>query len=280
MKLYQFKKLEKRRVETLKNKSLWLARPDKFNDPDDCSIAGLTAINKPQLKVLKEMVEAYYHEEFDFTESVLSDTVVSAIKTYIDNELKGNNEQLTGYIANKANVKPVLKKIWPVAAIKAAIQKSVGICCFFSGGIENVFMWKNYADQHTGFCIEYEYTPCSKSAIRPVSYVSRENWDSPSKGLVVTARELALCPEETFTRVITTKDISFVEEQEFRFVKPRAFLHDSNDDGREVAIPSYLKPIRAYTGSNFSVNSKDLQDQFKEAIRALGIEALPFSEIS
>ncbi|MGV2873322.1 hypothetical protein [Colwellia sp. E150_009] len=275
MKLYRFEKLEEGRCDTLVNKQLWLARPDKFKDEFDCRIAGLSmpSMSPESYRLLNDFLRNYYHAEFNYSDSILTKDFVEKLKEYISkcyakDRFPANSPEYFDAILGNAYLANFFKK---------NLFKPVGICCFFSGDSDDPEMWNNYADKQ-GYCIEYEYMQDERSNIRPVTYSSREHWGGKYNGEFISARELALCPEEALTRLFTTKDINYVQEKEFRLVEPRALQHENDQTGIEVPFPEYLKPIRAITGVEFYNNAQNLLDKFDLVIRSLDVEVTSFSQ--
>lgn len=274
MKLYRFEKLEEGRCDTLVNKQLWLARPDTFEDEFDCRIAGLSMpfMSPESYRLLNEFLQNYYHAEFNYSDSILTKDFVEKLKEYISNSYA--KDRLS---ANSTEcIDAILVNTYLANFFKKNLFKPVGICCFFSGEPYDPKMWNNYADKQ-GYCIEYEYTQDERSNIRPVAYSSREHWGVKYNGEFISARELALCPEEALTRLFTTKDINYVQEQEFRLVEPRALQHENEQKGMSVPFPEYLKPIRAITGVEFDNNEQDLLDKFDLMISSLDVGVTSFS---
>jgi len=271
LKLYRFERLDKERCEALVNKQLWLSRPDSFNDNNDCRFAGLSmpSISPSDFENLKEIVKIYYHSGFDYEGSLLSESTVESLKYYInDSYATERNPDLSFEERLSIN----LRQSALVNKIRSDISNSVGICCFFSGDFGDPDMWRDYGDEHKGFCVEYEYTPEESCNVRNVTYLALpiHDVDLRNEGLVITARELLLCPEETFTRIVTTKSMRFKCESEYRFIG--LFPFSGDEPGKLIVRPLNIKPVRVITGKHFDRNHL----QHKEVLEGTDIEVMSF----
>lgn len=270
MKFYRFERLDKERCEAIVNKQLWLSRPDRFKDNKDCRFAGLSmpSISPSDFENLKKIVEIYYHREFDYEGSLLSESTINSLKDFINNSY-ATERNLDLSFEERLSIS--LSQSALVNKIRSDISNSVGICCFFSGNFDDPDMWRDYGDEHKGFCVEYEYTPEENCNVRNVTYLARpiHDVDLRNEGLVITARELFLCPEETFTRIVTTKSIGFKCESEYRFIG--LFPFSGDEAGKLVSRPDNIKPLRVITGKNFDKN--DIQ--YKGALEKTDLEVIP-----
>lgn len=121
-------------LENLKEDKLRMTTPTNFNDPFDCI---MSMIDEETLKddYLKDYKELY---------CFLSKNFISDKLQYI------HNEYITKYMT---------------------FIKSMQICCF-SSDRDSILMWSHYANQHQGFCIEYNIEEMINRTvpIRPVKY--------------------------------------------------------------------------------------------------------------
>lgn len=73
----------------------------------------------------------------------------------------------------------------------AETSKKDSLVCSFSETAENEYMWKNYANEYNGFCIEYEFAKLQDSnnlLLVPVSYSLKKPmdiWECTSKQYMV-----------------------------------------------------------------------------------------------
>ena len=79
-------------------------------------------------------------------------------------------------------------------------------------------MWAHYADNHRGFCVEYEVrNPRSikvSASLHPISYSSAP--------LILDVEELLFTPKQAIIRIVTTKSSHWAYENEYRTVYLKA----------------------------------------------------------
>ncbi|MDO6506539.1 DUF2971 domain-containing protein [Colwellia sp. 4_MG-2023] len=228
MKLYRFEKLEADRCETIINKKLWISSPKEFNDLHDCRLPAIymPSFTEVYFDKLQSMINISYPENFDYSNSIFYRNLIEDLKNYIKQ-------------AKTPGLKADIRRSYYVSAIREKIINSVGICCFFSGEINEPLLWAHYADSHKGFCVEYEYDEEQDTSIHPVIYQTAP--------IIPSARELLLCPEESLTRLLTSKTMHWQYEKEYRLIN--LFSGDDKESGRLVDLPSCLKPLQIIKGA-------------------------------
>lgn len=230
MKIYRFEKLNEERCKAVANKQIYISNPEEFNDLNDSLLSAIympPTYGDEYFNNLQSMIEIAYPDNFNYTKSIFSKKVIENLKGYIV-EAKSNESD--------AN----LQRTFYVKSIQQEILNSVGICCFFSGDIyEQPLLWAHYADNHKGFCVEYELDKTQSKNILPVNY---ESVQQP-----LSARELILCPDESLTRILTSKSMHWQYEKEYRLIK--LFPFDNNESGKLIDLPSCLKPLQIITGA-------------------------------
>lgn len=130
-----------------------------------------------------------------------------------------------------------------VSKLRTLLQAHFGICCFFSGEItSHALMWAHYADNHHGFCMEYECTLNSNtlSDMHEVVYASK----LPE----ITTFEWLFTPRKAATNILTTKDIIWNYEKEWRLI--------IGSVKGEVDLPVYIKPNKIISGARCTVDNK------------------------
>lgn len=264
VKLFRFEKLEKKRIDTLGEKKLWISSPSKFNDLDDCKLRGLYSgvddANNYQ-RVLKALDSLYPVSN----KYPLSDRFYQSIKNYI---------QAT--VADTANLETRidsgLRSVGSVASIRNEIKQNVLVSCFFEGDNQNSLMWAHYANNHKGFCIEYELDESAPEIFNfnKVNYVSL----LPE----IYATELLFNPLETVARVVYSKSIEWSYEKEWRYVEFYAEHEADVVGGKNISLPKNLKPTRIITGSRFKDNKDLLIDRFVETTKKLKLGVLTYKQ--
>lgn len=91
------------------------------------------------------------------------------------------------------------------------------LLCYFTGNYDIEYMWENYGDSYKGICIEFQNLNNYKGygSFLPVRYVPEE--DRQINGSVAAELE-RLAPENINTTLCATKDLSYQNEMEIRYV--------------------------------------------------------------
>lgn len=258
VKLFRFEKLQENRINTLSENQLWISSPSKFNDLDDCKLRGLYRgvddANNYQ-RVLKAL-DSLYPESNKYP---LSDGFYRRIKDYIQVE-----------VADTSSFKTRLISAGLVASIRNEIKQNVLVSCFFEGDNQNSLMWAHYANNHKGFCVEYELEESDPEIFNfnKVNYVSL----LPE----IYATELLFNPLETVARVVYSKSIEWSYEKEWRYVEFYAEHQAHVVGGKNIPLPNNLKPTRIITGSRFKDNENLLINLFVKATEKLELEVLAY----
>ena len=147
-------------LNMLKTDKIWLSTPDKFNDPFDCALK-LTPKdmdNEYALKVLESNLSVFKHQ-FNFSDKEL-DRLMKSKHVIYDMALLHLKKKYSN------SKKPdELKKI--AAKMEKNIKNSdlgmtnrfkdkIYISCF-SETNKSILMWSHYAENHEGFCVEYDF---------------------------------------------------------------------------------------------------------------------------
>lgn len=256
IKLYRFEKNQKERCDTILNKQLWISAPSEFNDLDDCRMPGMFRVpltTKEHDKISKG-IELFYPDEAKLENEVLSREILQQIKHFI---------------APYANDGTTLEKIFFSAAsiseIRRQIQTTTGVHCFFGDSPDNALMWAHYADNHKGFCIEYEVA-IETPGLLEVNYSSK--LPAPS------VTELLFSPEETLRRILTTKKMEWNYEKEWRLVYLRAL--NPGEKGMNIERPDTIKPVRIITGEKYNLGQKANEDFAIDMAKGMGLERLSY----
>jgi hypothetical protein len=139
--LYRYQWLTAHSLASLLNDTVWLSSPTTFNDPFDCAIT----LSSGKLK-----------------ESLDHSIAEIARRNNIPREQIANH--------NKVFNQDEQAYEWLRNSLKNTMQ-SIGVLCF-SATPSEILMWSHYANNHKGFCVEYDCSEGShlRRIARPVSY--------------------------------------------------------------------------------------------------------------
>ena len=164
----------------------------------------------------------------------------------------------------------------------ASLRNNIKISCF-SEELFSMPMWSHYADNHTGFCIEYDFTRLSyendlTKYLFPVGYDSRRyditNLFKKTFNEPYDPRVILLC------FLMNLKHSSWSYEKEWRIIKMRLPEEKEFTSGLEDCP---LKPTAIYLGVNFDKNEvhsvKEKLKNFDIPIYVLKVSNSEFFEI-
>ncbi|MFI3197596.1 MAG: DUF2971 domain-containing protein [Methylococcaceae bacterium] len=228
-KLYRFEQATESRCDTLRSQQLWASSPVMFNDLNDCQVQFNPSANLvfESSKILGAIDILYPNGEIP-ENSLLTDDILGALRRYFKN-----------YSGKSTQAKLSIHRI--PENIRKKIRESTAVCCFFSEQPNSALMWAHYADNHKGFCVEYEVIKTPKD-LYEVKYSSKLPYFSPS--------ELLFSPRETFIRIVTEKAMEWAYEKEYRIIKLRAVRPYYY--GVIIDFPDWLKPTKVIMGVKLS----------------------------
>jgi Protein of unknown function (DUF2971) len=250
----------------LSTNTIWLASPDAYNDPYDCSFRVAVA---DLVESLKRSAMTQFAAHYALSGEVADAAIENAINSEGDpmialgeaiavlkGETPGSNPAKMAHF-NSEHVFPRMIRD-TVAGIRQ-FRKAMKLCSF-SERNDSILMWGHYAKDHTGFCIEYDLAPLPvehtlRRDLYPVIY-SPHLYDLTAfiHGLVHPDRR-AFNPSGPLLLSVLHKFDGWQYEREWRAVIFTAgAMPDCNS-----AIP---KPSRVFLGSKM------------DAAHAMGIAAI------
>lgn len=166
--LFRFRAWKDHSLKEVGENRIWLTNPRTFNDPYDCFVTAdhkkVTLSLLRKLPQVKNIPEETWQEIWKCDDPVLSLSRHLALRAarpdlrYVENARQLNLE-VAVQVAER-------EKSWD------AMRDEIKIACF-SERWESLPMWAHYADNHRGFCIEYDLSkePEGKTApLFPVIY--------------------------------------------------------------------------------------------------------------
>lgn len=180
--LYKYQRLTAHSLASLLNESVWLSSPTAFNDPFDCAIT----LSREKL-----------NESVDHAITEISRRQ-GIPKEKIENHDKIINLDEAAYERLRSTLRNRMREI--------------GVLCLSATPYE-ILMWSHYAENHKGFCVEYDFSEGThlRKLAQPVRYSE-----------VIPSLSLANLPSEAkdnFLEVcIFTKAKQWQYEQEWRVI--------------------------------------------------------------
>lgn len=178
--LYKYQSLSAYSLAALVMRTIWLAKPGTFNDPFDCGIT----LDRRKYK----------------------DSVLHAISASIEaaNSKGADREKLRA-------LWPGDKEAFDLFREKTLeLVQNMGVCSLSAVG-DHMLMWSHYAQQHRGFCVEYDCREGTR--LRSLAHEVRYQDEAPSLGAADFASEKCA---EAFDTMWLTKAKCWSYEQEWR----------------------------------------------------------------
>ena len=163
----------------LKDCSIFLSSPVRFNDPFDCCLNFDT-----------EMSDEQWADWFRETGKKLRmQSALPETDKYIDNKIWKDGSVIEGILIG----------------IRSAFQ-SHGICCF-SEVNDDILMWSHYADKHQGVCVEFRPRYHEDPFARIVQVTYPQKYPS-----------IKLCEEDRIEEMFAAKSKHWEYEKEWRVI--------------------------------------------------------------
>ena len=185
MHLYKYCPWNEYTKKILWNDELYLASADKFNDPfDSCIMINLEGSNEDWFKVTIDIYAEIQKRTLTKKEKNAWRKIICFSDT---NEFKDD------------------RKVFVENYVMERSKKQVGVCCL-SGENDNILMWSHYAKDHTGICLEFDY---SNTILLPARKVIYKN-DYPKINI------LDIYDKKKITNLYFTKATDWKYENEYR----------------------------------------------------------------
>ena len=242
--LFKYYTINDNSLNSIQTNTMWLSKPGRLNDPYDCALT---------------------LSEIKYRESVLD--AISAAINAPDNAKIRNEILLAKWPGDRNSFDKTSKDV-------LSIFQSAGICSF-SEKPDNILMWSHYAKNHTGFCVEFDFSPTSgySKFVHSVQYKAKIPIFSPKDFISPLS-------ESTFDSLWLTKAPDWAYEKEWRIFVDKgdqllpapqmislAFGAKTTDDDKL----KILEALRANTGETkvFLKQAKLSQEEFKLIIEYL-----------
>lgn len=160
--LYKYKSFDDKghSIELLQKDKMWLSRPTSFNDPFDCALK-LSVKDLTKEYIAEVLINGHsdYYKQFGITNKELDKLKRQKGKKDIIHELvklsvKKDNPDLT--IKERDEIIAEEENRIKNYELDIKHKENLHVTCF-SKTNESILMWSHYADNHKGFCVEYDF---------------------------------------------------------------------------------------------------------------------------
>jgi hypothetical protein len=241
--LFKFRNCDTRALQNLRDDTIWLASPSTFNDPYDChhfidhqKIMNFSVRNlSPEIRAMLSVDEVTSIEKQLPTAEQPMDVLIDTLM---------RSEDLDKRDALKAMLIAGRKKQFEELAVGGDFMKAGFHLCSFSARMDSTLMWAHYAQNHQGFCIEYDIKSLPPDDLRsrfmfPVVYQD-EVFDATECMLRVDTPEFNSIH---LNRAALIKGVDWSYEEEWRLVFANSLLE-------EPQVCKMPTPKAVYLGSH------------------------------
>jgi|SRR5271170_1501932 len=228
--IYRYQSDVDSRRKSLATDKIWLSSPDKWNDPYDCEFI-----------ISDAGVEAEAHQR-------------------LEKEFTGANPELLAIGKSKAS-QLVSEKL-------SEIKKWKQLCkaCCFNEDPTSMLMWGHYADNHRGFCIEYDLEGPKAEQFRhslyTVVYCDKPYDLTPWAKSLVNGSSLGVFNPHGPILALIHKFVGWEYEREWRSISVSLGIEPDHD--RPVPTPT-----KVFVGSKMQMTKKQ---EFQAICEPKGID--------
>lgn len=225
--LYKYYSDKSYNFENIKNNKMWYSAPCNFNDVFDCDIS------IDERRIFEYIVKNY----------------PSSIKI--------------------RNGSPMWKKLKAVVHkelnfIRTAIEKSrdiTGVSCF-SENEDSLLMWAHYANNHRGFCVEYDLLKINEMLkFTPIPIIYSNDRVSLISLSIENNEKIEKDVLELLIKALTSKSNEWNYENEWRIVRDNGACGDRWNYEKNGALLDMITPSSIILGCEIQ---PDLERDFKE----------------
>ena len=287
-------------LEALENNTVYLQSPDKFDDIYDCSIVfdeyeysfarlryyaahcGFDIKETDYWKYIYLFAQNIYDRVIKLQEEGMNqeDALKSVFRIYEDGTSKDKTHLMfvlhMCVVLNNYNREDVWQVAFTealhseVSFIKQTLSEKFRIACFSTSPYMNRMWASQYANNHKGFCIEYEVPEYSEEYVKifhnlfPVIYsnVRTSVLDECLKYMEDKSDESLI--ENIYKYGVLTKGIDWKEQDEWRLISMGKMLADDNDNNCQ-----FFAMRKVYLGNRMS---KEDRNKVIEICKRKGIE--------
>lgn len=255
--LYKFRRIDEYSLKNLSGDTIWLNSPSRYNDPFDCAatISALDLFSSSikyhldEIPGAQELYKLVPREKMaEIRESGNPVREIAQLALAADKSIRSADIP-TMIDALEAAIKNVMEPTYTdlVKHVRDGIK-----LCSFCATMKPITMWSHYADEHKGFCIEYDIEKLARGDIRrrmlfPVIY--KDSMFDCTKYLIAAIRDRG-----TFNNIYARlqalyKSPEWSYEQEWRLV----FIGGVIDKEQDYPMPT---PSKVFLGAKISDNDK------------------------
>jgi len=194
--LFKYFRCNRYSLDGLQNNTVWLCSPANYNDPFDCVTKA--SLDRIQFSLLRALIRKFFVDRFQLHEldplpARLEPWVGESIRSFLNRVI----ESYKGFVPSRDIDFDTLKErlatrvpnLAHEAREKALQFRGLTKVSSFTERNASILMWSHYAENHQGFCLEYDVSQMPKGhqfkqTIVPIIYSTKlydstpliENW--------------------------------------------------------------------------------------------------------
>ncbi|WP_434771155.1 DUF2971 domain-containing protein [Pseudomonas entomophila] len=232
-------------LKNLESSTVWMNSPQNFNDPYDCALTvNFYKLSPDTLKELDEFLELvdYPKNERD----AILPTLIQSGDPFQALVKEMASRKLIDTTLSNLLISTLEERHDTMVRLFSERTKTLTHVCSFCETPNSILMWAHYAENHTGFCVEYDFTSEGSNSLNtrflyPV-YYSKDLHDH-SKHMIDIDRSKAN-PLSIVLPAIT-KSTEWSYEKEWRLVYSNGVMKRP----QSLKVP---KAVRVYAGVKIS----------------------------
>jgi hypothetical protein len=249
--IFKYRKINIDSIINFEADSIWLTSPEKVNDPYDCghSIDYAVLFDECYQKFSPQIIQQF---------PLVTEGLLNAIfYNNYPNEGADENIDLPKTVLNELNHlnSSMLQKLKDDLELSDKNNNTFKFCSF-SERLDSAVMWSHYADEHKGFCIEYDVESMAYEDPRcinlyPIIY-SDSVFDATKAILRCINKESFNDFHIALSGLIKAKDWSYETEWRLLF---------NNKEITEDQAYNFGKPKAVYLGIDMTPNHKQFLEE-------------------
>lgn len=246
-KIYKYRTFEKAyNIENIENNKIKLTDPKKFNDPYDSALSySISFDSKIDSVLFRAFLEENKNIVSDKTMPLINKLEKGATLNDIFLELATSNGIEKSEAVNMSRDLQGFLSDYLTKYVNSNFPSSSLRVCSFTTKNDNMLMWTHYADEHRGFCIEYDISDIRNSfeirrRLYPIIYTNE--LFKPQK---YNFKEEELWAQELVASLFKSQDWCY--EDEWRFVEAGGIGSEFFD---------IQKPSAIYFGARYDENNE------------------------
>jgi len=253
-KLYKFYAPTSDNILDIRNRKLWFTHPSSFNDPFDCH-TGYDRLEYEKLSLVNIMKRHVTVNEDDIREKFTPEEIERISNSSTTPENDSYYSKIEDYYDEKRKIMDLKSqefglRIWKLLREKkdqlnSKIEKlrsiNIRVACFSQFCTDEEFykkiqMWSHYADNHKGFCVEYDLSSLKKEVTINLPHYDYYN----NKDAYLNERITAILKGGIFPVIYTSGRVNFPTTKLYKIKIEGSGELNHNSDIDEIIYKTFV----------------------------------------